>query len=749
MSFFEFPHTRTYDNDLGWLIKHVKEVVEKMDTFISMNQIKFADPIQWNISKQYEKSTVVVDPWTGTAYLSVDAVPAGISLTNTDYWTPIFNYAEIVDTLRHQITDTVTDPESDRASVYIPQYSMLWWRNNLYMALEDINIDDRLVPGTNIEQITLESWLSEIVYSRMQTFDTVADMRGSNTLEVGMVVKTLGYYTKGDGGGAYYLTGATGTDNRYTVIRTGNGVYASLILSGGMMTGSQFGCVGDGVADDTAALRIAMNTASVLDLQGKTYKVTGFIDVNNKKYSDIRHGTLDASSITSASEILRFSGSLYYETTGYSVDGSTLQLPANWGLEDNHRYIALINSSEISVGSYTRGVYLPTIGRIIDGRVTQNVNNARVRIFDPQRLHIDDLNIINVNRKNVAMVLWHCSGIVENCTVQSYGGRWGIGATGVDLTVRGCNVSGFLDIDLVDNRTGYGVSMVGNNITVEGCSIYNCKHCISGANSPEFWCEALHVQNNRVVQNTQFIHTLLASDDALTWDNAYWMAIDCHALAVDVVVDHNEILSLGEQSNVRVWGTVAMRCRSIEITNNNFVTNDTTGRWTPIREQQMDYIIFAGNTATDTFEWAFNWNDDFDVLNFVIANNSISHFELYMKSASNSRFRIINNTLMRCTIARGGSSASVQIIGNRFYNYTSPTATSIEINNCAELMISGNSVQKVGTGSYLLFVSGESAGLVTGNLFKDAGGSAIHTATTNVTITKNYNAAHAEIGSNI
>lgn len=22
MSFFEFPHTRTYDNDLGWLIKH-------------------------------------------------------------------------------------------------------------------------------------------------------------------------------------------------------------------------------------------------------------------------------------------------------------------------------------------------------------------------------------------------------------------------------------------------------------------------------------------------------------------------------------------------------------------------------------------------------------------------------------------------------------------------------------------------------------------------------------------------------
>lgn len=28
MSYFEFPHTRTYDNDLGWLIKNVKTVVD-------------------------------------------------------------------------------------------------------------------------------------------------------------------------------------------------------------------------------------------------------------------------------------------------------------------------------------------------------------------------------------------------------------------------------------------------------------------------------------------------------------------------------------------------------------------------------------------------------------------------------------------------------------------------------------------------------------------------------------------------
>lgn len=28
MSFFEFPHTRTYDNDLGWLIKNIKTAAD-------------------------------------------------------------------------------------------------------------------------------------------------------------------------------------------------------------------------------------------------------------------------------------------------------------------------------------------------------------------------------------------------------------------------------------------------------------------------------------------------------------------------------------------------------------------------------------------------------------------------------------------------------------------------------------------------------------------------------------------------
>ena len=31
MSYFEFPHTRTYESDLGWLIKTVKKLTELVD----------------------------------------------------------------------------------------------------------------------------------------------------------------------------------------------------------------------------------------------------------------------------------------------------------------------------------------------------------------------------------------------------------------------------------------------------------------------------------------------------------------------------------------------------------------------------------------------------------------------------------------------------------------------------------------------------------------------------------------------
>ena len=46
MAFFEFPHTRTYDSDLGWLIKTVKsydDTIEALNQWIAENDPKIED----------------------------------------------------------------------------------------------------------------------------------------------------------------------------------------------------------------------------------------------------------------------------------------------------------------------------------------------------------------------------------------------------------------------------------------------------------------------------------------------------------------------------------------------------------------------------------------------------------------------------------------------------------------------------------------------------------------------------------
>lgn len=46
MAFFEFPHTRTYDSDLGWLIKNVKgynDTIAALEEWITVNTPRIED----------------------------------------------------------------------------------------------------------------------------------------------------------------------------------------------------------------------------------------------------------------------------------------------------------------------------------------------------------------------------------------------------------------------------------------------------------------------------------------------------------------------------------------------------------------------------------------------------------------------------------------------------------------------------------------------------------------------------------
>ena len=108
MSYFEFPHTRNYEGDLGYIIKKLTELSQAYGEFFAYNSIKFSDPLQWNIATQYPAYIIVCDFANTRSYLSMKPVPAGIPLNNSDYWLMIGNY--VVDiTLNNTSTNPIAN----------------------------------------------------------------------------------------------------------------------------------------------------------------------------------------------------------------------------------------------------------------------------------------------------------------------------------------------------------------------------------------------------------------------------------------------------------------------------------------------------------------------------------------------------------------------------------------------------------------------------------------------------------------
>ena len=90
-------------------------------------------------------------------------------------------------------------------------------------------------------------------------FNTVELMKSNNSITNRKIVKTKGFYSINDGGGAYYeITNESLTPDDITIIELNNGLYAKLIYQDKMNI-KQFGAKGDGVSDDTTFVKKAFS----------------------------------------------------------------------------------------------------------------------------------------------------------------------------------------------------------------------------------------------------------------------------------------------------------------------------------------------------------------------------------------------------------------------------------------------------------------------------------------------------------
>lgn len=184
-----------YQYNLGWLIQELMSFKQDLATAIDLKTIKYADPIQWDITTQYPANTVVVDPKSGTAYMSKVPVPVGVELKNTKYWVVVFNYQDIYNKIMSGVA--FNDKDKDYATKDLLVNDLVWYAGNLYRVTRAIPTGSKYIPGTNLIKTTIESLLAQY-YGRERTAQVNNDsvnVSGDYTLTAGDITETASNLT--------------------------------------------------------------------------------------------------------------------------------------------------------------------------------------------------------------------------------------------------------------------------------------------------------------------------------------------------------------------------------------------------------------------------------------------------------------------------------------------------------------------------------------------------------------------------
>lgn len=135
MAFFnEFPHTRTYDSDLGWLIRHVGEnieSIEELQLWAATHKEEY-DELKNTVDGLVNSLVDVIVPWDssiayhifsiveyqGTNYIAIQDVPVGVMITNTDYWSPANTVVEQINAIGLTVSDISETVENIPTELY-------------------------------------------------------------------------------------------------------------------------------------------------------------------------------------------------------------------------------------------------------------------------------------------------------------------------------------------------------------------------------------------------------------------------------------------------------------------------------------------------------------------------------------------------------------------------------------------------------------------------------------------------------
>lgn len=164
MALYEnFPYTNYHDINLDRIIRQLMEVKEGLQFVIDNASLKYADPLQWSITHQYQANTVVIDPETGIAYISTKPVPDNILITDTGYWTPIFDLSEMFKTIKKSICFNLESGANSTHAYQTGDY--IFVDSVLYKVISNISQGTAFAENVNIQKVCVTDLIKQDEYN--------------------------------------------------------------------------------------------------------------------------------------------------------------------------------------------------------------------------------------------------------------------------------------------------------------------------------------------------------------------------------------------------------------------------------------------------------------------------------------------------------------------------------------------------------------------------------------------------------
>ena len=285
--FNQYPYLNIQDLNLDYIIKAIKEMRYEVTNFVSINAIKYANPIQWNITTQYEKNTIVIDPVTGTAYISVAPVPAGVALTRPEYWTVVFDLGSFVTRAAQNFTSRWESDTTLTATFPTNTGEWLVWGDVLYKALSNIIAGDTYVVGSNIEHFTIEDLYNTYLNTIAAILAIIGDLTDLTTSDTTSIVNAINSVVS-DLGNLNNLPTVDKTSIVNSIIEIDNNVDAidarlSIIEDSEPINVLTLGIDNTGAIDCADAINVALATNALYFPMGR-YKITKPIVASHNIY---------------------------------------------------------------------------------------------------------------------------------------------------------------------------------------------------------------------------------------------------------------------------------------------------------------------------------------------------------------------------------------------------------------------------------------------------------------------------------